>query len=538
MSSRPWLVLWACLALPAWSAMAEAPPPMTLPQARVDAIDTSGWPHVRVLATVLDASGHPVPPRALTKLAVVDPKARASGPLAQFRHGQAEAAFPGATLQTREKAGVPLAAMVVVAGYQHESLRDGPLGQRLKDALSAGWKRWVPGDRVNALWYGDRLYRHHALPGRQNALDDVELRRQACDLALAEARAGVDESTAGVWPCGLQADPKAVGALLKHAPFRGYFPRLFALGAPFDDVGRYCAPPPESLDGFGPFTAANARAQQDTQERAVSAGQPAAFSSSAWEEALFTLLTDTRPGEQPVLLLVSDGRDGYIGDVALCQAHPPPACAALLSDTTPAGKTRVQSCIADVLGQRVAAAQQEFAVRAASWLALLRAAGIRVFAVGLGSTGRDFELERLRLLAERSGGTWRLAADDDAVGPAVLATMAELSGQLVVDVDVPVRADMGRPTTLDLALEVELDPKLTRVQTQLAGADVEMAHPRLRTSPRTAEIAPVPTTLARVQTLWLRQTSRIRLAVAVVVAALVAGCLVWLAVGLRARKRG
>ncbi len=472
-----------------------------LPQARIDAIDATQWPKLRIFATVLDATGRPVAPKALKKLAVVDAKKPSAPPLVRFRQGKPDEAQKDAKMQTRDKAGVPLAAMVVVSGYQHESLRSGTLGPRLRDALSAGWKQFAAGDRVNALWYGDRLYRSHALKGHMGALDDVETRQDACQTALAEARAGVEQSqgvgdpndkdnpppSPGTWLCGLQDDAKRVGGQVKAATFKGHFPRLFALGAPFYDVKRYCAPPPEELEGFGPFEAKNAARQQDVRDRDATAGKPLPFVASAFDEAIQTLLLDARPGEEPIIVLVSDGRDGYFRELELCEAHPPKSCQGLTD------KQALKTCIGTFLDQRVAASQVEFKARATHWLGVLRAAGIRVFAVGLGAIGRDFELDRLRLLAERSGGTWRLAATEDNIGPEVLATMAELSGQLVLDFESAQEEGADRPTELKLALDVEVDPAQARVKVRLPDGHVGDARDKFRSAMRQATIPPALT---------------------------------------------
>lgn len=487
------------------AAPPEAPvvPPMELPQVRIDGIDASAWPQLRVLVTVLDAAGHAVQPKALKRLAVVDAKRPSAVPLVTFRQGKPDEAQKSAKLQPRDKAGVPLAAMVVVAGYQHEALRGGTLGPRLRDALAAGWKQFAKGDRVNAIWYGDRLYRFHALKGHLGGLDDIETRQEACQGALAEARAGLELSEApgdpadaenpppppGTWLCGLQSEAKTVGAALKTATFKGHFPRLFALGPPFYDVKRTCAPPPEELEGFGPFTASNVSRQQEAREKDALAGKPLPYEGGALDAAIQTLLLDSRPEEQPVIVIVSDGRDGYFRELELCEAHPPRSCQGL------ADRAQVKECIGRFLDQRVAAAQMEFRARAAHWLGLLRAAGIRVFAVGLGAIGRDFELDRLRLLAERSGGTWRLAASEDAVGPQLLATFAELSSQLVLDFAVATEDGAERPERLTLAVEVELDSALARVKVLTTDGRADGERPKARSLGREAAV-PAPQSLA------------------------------------------
>ena len=507
---RLFVALLPLLAANAWAAApteVTGVPVVTMPQARIDAIDASQWPKLRVLATVLDATGRPVPPKALKKLAVVDAKKPSAPPIVVFRQGKPDEAQKDAKLQTRDKAGLALAAMVVVSGYQHEALRTGTLGPRLKDALTAGWKQFVAGDRVNALWYGDRLYRAHALKGHMGALDDVETREDACQTALAEARAGVELSLSagdandkdnplpppGTWLCGLQDDAKRVGTQIKAATFKGHFPRLFALGAPFYDVKRYCAPPPEELEGFGPFEAKNVSRQADVRDRDQAAGKPEPFATSAFDAAIATLLVDARPGEEPVIVLVSDGRDGYFRELELCEAHPPRSCQGI------ADKQALKKCIGAFLDQRVAASQVEFKARATHWLGLLHAAGIRVFAVGLGAIGRDFELDRLRLLAERSGGTWRLAATEDDVGQEVLATMAELSGQLVLDFQQVQDDGADRPTALHLALDVEVDPAQARVKVRTADGSVGDARPKFRSMARQATVLAAPSQRAQIE---------------------------------------
>lgn len=441
-------------------------PPVELPQARVNAVDTSEFPKVRVLATVLDPAGRPVQLKAIKKLSVVDGKVKARPPYAGFALGAPLDGRKDLSLKGLDKTGIPTAIVVVAAGYQDDALRRGSLGRRLKEALLTGFKAVGKTDRLNLIWYNDRVYRYVGLKGKTGQLTDIETYRKECALARTEALSGGPITLGGKTEkpfapgtdlCGLQTDPKPIVDLIKGdlTAFEGYFPRLFNLGQPFYQVTRYCKPPRESLKGYE-FTPESMKAKLDERADLKLRGEPLDYETSAFDEAMRLLLQDARSGEQKAIVIVSDGRDGYFRDLQLCQENPPRQCL----DIDPRQKAKIEACIGDFLKARLIQQQGDFKQRAAHWIGVARAANIRVFAVGLGMLGKGFELERLRLLAERTGGTYRQAETEENLAGEVASTMAEVTGQLAIEFVHQTPEEAG--TELAVKVAVELDPTMVR----------------------------------------------------------------------------
>ena len=440
----------------------KAPAPVArieLPQARVNGVDVSKYPQVRVFATLLDRAGKPLPLKAVKKLAVLD---KSKAPLVAFQNGAPLDKRKDAKLQTLDKAGVGTALGLVVVGHQDDALRQGSLGRRVKEGAVSAFKSLGKTDRVNVFWYGDRIYKYVGLKGMTGQLSDVEdgRVRKACRTARDEALAGgaitgagsPDKKLApGTDLCGLTADHKPVSDLLKgdNTAFQGYFPRLFNLGERFYRYSRYCTPPKEALDKFGEFTPANLRRTSDEREELLRKGEPIDWETSAFEEALRAVIQDGAPDERKTLVLLSDGRDGYLRDEAACIEHPPKQCE---------GQTKkaLAECLSKFLLDRHIAEQADFKAKARYWIGLARAAHVQIYAVGLGMLGHDYELERLRLLAERTGGTFRVAEREEQISTQLVATMQEALGQ--VTIDFTVQQPVAEATSLDLKLQVELDP--------------------------------------------------------------------------------
>ncbi len=456
-------------------AAARQVPPMVLPQARIDAVDLSAWPKVRILASILDRRGTPVEVKAITKLEVRDGKRRSAPPYISFVNGAPLEGRKDGKIWPGSKAGIQHATVVVVAGHQHDALRRGTLGQRLKEAVGGLLKKFAKTDRGNVLWVADRIRAWWDLKGRTTLLADVEEARSDCDAARAEALSGLPLSMSGKAAppppgtdvCGLRDDIKDVATAMANTSYEGFFPRLFGLGTPPFDHARYCKPPREALAGYGQITPENARMQKEKREEMELRGESLDFVSSGMDEALRLLLRDGKASEHKSIVLVSDGKDGYLRDLDLCREAPPPACA------EERGPKR-ERCIQDFLGKRVVTEQADFREKATHWLGVARAAKIRIFAVGIGPLGERWELDRLRLLAERSGGTYREAASEPDLAGAVALTGAELFDQVVIDFvhQAPEEAE----AQLDLKLHVELDPTMVngdpKLETRAYAADV------------------------------------------------------------------
>jgi hypothetical protein len=169
-----------------------------------------------------------------------------------------------------------------------------------------------------------------------------------------------------------------------------------------------------------------------------------------------------------ILVLVGDGRDGYLGGVEEVRDFHARKCG------TEHGKREaaVRQCVGEGMLSYIGAEQERFADKAVRWLALARAAGVRIHAVGLRvdrTQERDFELDRLAVLARASGGTYREAADADSIAQKLDELSRELNGQLVAEV--PVKARPGQ------ALKI-------RVSASAAGVPTAISAPRTLEMPR------------------------------------------------------
>lgn len=496
-------VLW--LAAPA--VVPAAPPPVAWPQVRIDAVDASDFPRIRLLATVLDAKGRALPPKLLQRVEVLSGAGQRAGkgqpPEIWFSAGKAMAGRKDARLLTRDKSDQGLALAIVTAGYGEGM--PASMQERLRESLQLAFKQLGKADRASLLWYGDRIWQSVALAGYRSRLADVERLRGPCQQALDASRSGLPlpaelvgrpakeeaPAAAGTNLCGMTTDHKGLGALAAQQAFSGAFPRLFNLGPGFFQPSRYCAVPPGQLDGFGELIADNYNRQMAERETMRAAGEALDWETSALDEALRLVLSDQLRGQPPkpesrAILLISDGRDGYVRDLQLCQDNPPPACAALDRQKERGG---FGQCIQGALTQRMAKQQEWFRQKAEHWLGLARAGGVRIHAVGLGSLGAPHELERLRLLAERSGGTFRLAEDEARLADVVARAVGELSGQLVLDYTA--QGDDGpaeppdEPAELTLRLAVTLarglgqDGALQSAPVRVAIAAREPLHDRL-----------------------------------------------------------
>lgn len=494
-------------------------PQVALPQVRIDKLDVSAWPKVRILASVLDGRGAPVELKHLVKLDILDGTKKASTAsktnpaLVSFEKGVALANRKDAKLAPRAEAGVGLDVVLVVQGYA--STVEPLMQQRIRDAVAAAFKPLGKGDRVNLVWYNDRVYQATGLRNLDSRLIDIESKefRAKCQDARREARSGgsitlgppagkeTPPPEPGTDLCGMQGDAGKVAALAKNQPFAGAFPRPFNLGPPFWDLGRYCGTPGGALDGFGTFTKDEYERNKQEREDAKLKGQPVDFESSAIDRALELMLRDGKDGNHKAIVLLSDGRDGWVWDLSTCADHPPPPCnafdpsAAANVDRLAAMNDRQQMserhrlavelrrCIEreQVLTKRVALMQTVFHDKAQQWIGMARAAGVRIYAVGIRRSGvvtSPYDLDRLRLLAEKTGGTYREVGDSQPAINAVARTMTEVTGQLAIEFTHQAPDDIEE--SFSARLSATLDAKLDNPDnpgTQMASDPVVAALP-------------------------------------------------------------
>ena len=446
-------------------AKSVGPANVRLPQIRINQVDTSAWPKVRILATMLGRGTRPIKLDAIRTLEVRSGTTTAGPPLAAFKLGkllknediEAPQAREG-KLWAASKAGVSTAAVIVVAGHEHPALKRGSLGPQLREAVSLLLKQFGKTDRVNVLWYSDRIRSAVSLASYNGELQDVESPtiRTKCAQARAAAISGEaitlgpkdKEFKPGTDLCGLQADPGALADIIGDramTSFRGKFPRLFNLGKPFFDPLRYCDIPTDRLEGFGDgsLMAKNLKRTMQEREERGEAGDRLDFRTSAIDEGLRILLQDGRPGEQKALVLITDGHDGYLDDIELCKRRPPVKCRDLEG-------TERTACVKKALDRRITLEQSMFRAKAVKWLGVARAADIKIFSLGIGSLARRDELQRLRLLAERTGGTYRTARNEALLAQKIGDLGNELLGQVVIDFTHP------QPDEVDGALGLRI----------------------------------------------------------------------------------
>ncbi len=465
------------------AAHVQETPPIVLPQARIDAIDVSEFPKVRVLATVLDRLGRPLDVKAIKKLEVLDGKRRQAEPYAEFVNGVATGERKDAVLKAASKAKVKHSAVVVVLGHRHKALGSGSLGPRVKDSLQPLFKAFGKTDRVNVIFYNDRIYSLVQLKGRSKGLSDLEFMRNSkvnCGHARDEAISGRPitlgdpgkEFAPGTDLCGLAADAKTVLKRTQSKAFEGYFPRLFNLGRPFFEPKRYCAPPKEALGVWGEFSPENYKEKAEKWTTDKEKGLAVEWTTSAFDEALKMMMRDGRPDEQKSIIIISDGRDGYLNELDLCRRFPPKKCAQRSS------RRLREACVRESLKAKLVARQTQFRDKAVHWIGIARASGIRIFGVGLAMLGEAYDLERIRLLAERTGGTYRQAETEGRVGSKVDQMAREVLGQVVIDFEHQAPDEAGEK--LSLKLKMKLDRTMFSGNTKQTTRPFKVAIPARR----------------------------------------------------------
>ena len=112
---------------------------------------------------------------------------------------------------------------------------------------------------------------------------------------------------------------------------------------------------------------------------------------------------------------------------------------------------------------------------------MARAAGVRFYAVGIRRPGvvtSPYDLDRLRLLAEKTGGTYREVGDSQPAIGAVSRTMTEVTGQLAIEFTHQSPDDIEE--RFSIRLSANLDPKLDHPEnpgTQMSSEPVQAALP-------------------------------------------------------------
>ncbi len=468
------------------------------PQLKINHIDTSKAPLIRVFASVLAARTRPVDPKLIGEVALFrKPEGESAEKLFSFEGGELKwpKDLDEEAIKKKEKEeGKPElafaadlkdgAAVVVIApGFQDIEYRAGALGAVSKSAAALFLKKLGSANLLNVIWYNDYVHTYVYKDGYTNGLTVLtpELVGEArkwetkslefwglTEEEAAEAR-GEEPGAAPKGPrkgevrYGLHADYSQFPGYVAKQGYEGYWPQLFGIG----QVTEPCQTPEFPI-------------------KRMTMGGEEGQRIQALDLALEILTRDALPGQPRILIITGDGRDGYINQLEECRFRFETECDAQddvkraaaraargdWSDRKRANEIR-KKCIDGKkqarANQMIAAEQAVFARKLPVWIGLAKAANIRIYTV-IHPTAQPYTRERLELLAWRTGGTPRYAADANEVSVMSDALAEELNGQIVLtfmdttvdpkeDVTYQVEVKAGRSTFRSDTFKVLAPPR-------------------------------------------------------------------------------
>lgn len=396
------------------------------PQVKIDRIDARNPGAWRVFVTALDEGGRALDLRDSEVSLFLGPQGSslamgAGDALARFRD---EAPVGGASGTARGLVASGVAHAVVLVVALHAEVPS-DVRAALPRTLAASLEGLGPTARVGLLVYGDGL---HVLA---SGVDGAPVLRdlndfQHCLGAMRGAADPVVDAEPGV-ACGqLFPGPEAVAAALQTIlpPPQGLFPRLLGI--------------PESVDTM---TSASERGHSRV-DRAQAAGAER-FAEGAIEAGLRMLGAGAPPGTLRDLILISDGRDGYLRFADLAWDRVAPACMrdapvcrrkGAASDPSweaafdheggsPRCSRAVVDCAVPQVNRVLRDREQVVRDHLVRLVGFARAMDTRILALGM--PGLDaVGAARLEALALATGGTWRAAADAAALPKSAAAELA------------------------------------------------------------------------------------------------------------------
>jgi hypothetical protein len=402
------------------------------PQAKMDFVDLSQAPKVTVGFSFLTSDLKPVKAKFVDVVSILRHAGRDDRKGTEARRlvkGKPLDKADDGELLTADKAGRPLDTVLIVAGYGNLQFTETELGAGLRDAVELVLKKLPKSGRLAVLWYNDLLWSRVMSEGRSGELTRLnpEQNQKLCRESrlegyardpAAQPPAGDDKEAPKGPACGLFPDDGQTAKILRSkARFEGYYPALFGL-------------PDRFPEGTTPEHGNKAKEGWRADDESGYASVPTAF-----EEALRLLLLHGAPDVPKAIVLLSDGRDGSIEALDLWRTRWKETCRGKGGPSTGLGAAAaaeaVQACVQVEEAQFLTKRETFFARKVEAWLPLLRAANVRVFAVGL-PTGAPYELERLRVLAQLTGGTYRAATGVESLAGAAAGLAGELTDGLVV----------------------------------------------------------------------------------------------------------
>lgn len=407
----------------------SGPAVAAFPDVKIDDIRAMDHKGIRVHFSLLDARLRQVKSKQLKRVTLMQiPEGGRAEELFRLEEDGAEwldpllADAPEAkeepTLVTASELEDGLAAAVVVAGYAEPSHTRGTLGDSIRQGVGLFFKKLGSNSLMNVFWVGDEVHTWIRARGRIRGLTPMTgAIRAECeqwsrskneDSSPDPADDKGEEMEEGEAYCGLATDTGPLSKILKGIGFEGYYPHLFGLNAPLCGV-------PEHGRSTGSGLEVDA---EDKRTRASGL--------SGFELALQTLVREAEPRQRKALVLLGDGQDGYVYPADECRAYLQRRCR---EDNK--GWRAQRQCMKEGRQRFVVAGQERFRDRVGPWIALAKAAGVRIFSV-IHPDAPENGRERLELLAWRTGGTARVAEDANEVVDLYNEVVDELNGQHVL----------------------------------------------------------------------------------------------------------
>jgi hypothetical protein len=408
------------------------------PQIKINRIDASNPPSVKIFLSFLTGKLTPVKMKKILKLDVyMHPEKGKPKLIKSFQDGKPLKGEQGNMLPF-SKSGEKLAAVFIFAGHSDPALRDGSLGQRQKKGSGILFKKLGDQDRANVLWYGDYLYYYVKTKGKLDELSKMEDMVKFCQEQRFEflSKKNVKEKSKdeeASFPCGLFSKEKKLADILQKQPYEGLYPDLFGLN---------------DLKCKEPSQGKLKTLKTITKEKEEGIGEDRNI-DSAFEEAIRLLVMNSDPSDHRAIAVMSDGKDGYLFAEEDCKAAYREDCRKIYSD-----RNQADQCLKDKLSARILSIQKEFKEKLLRWLPMLRGAGIKVYSVGY-PTSSPNELDRLNVLALKTGGTFRSTDDVNAVGDLFTAMIDEMTEQIVLDFDAKLDSETNYVFSVEVKTEGE-----------------------------------------------------------------------------------
>lgn len=415
------------------------------PQAKINYIDTSEAPKIRIFATLLMPGLKPPGDKAVTGVTLFR-KPEGTSPVELFGFVEGEVAWPKSMseedIKAKEKEKkVPEmalaseldkgAAIVVVApGHQDPEYKNGTLGERARAGTGLFFKKLGKANKMNLVWYNDDVWTYVYTEGRTAQLSKLEAEMAKCQKwerdqlpkwgLSAEELAALEGENPPSGPkkdearCGLTSDYGGFGDLLKGAktPYDGFWPHLFDLPQ------KICMKPEQDR-----------KTTSFTRE-----GETADLGVNAFEAALQMLVKDSEAGLPKIMILTGDGRDGYIKASEDCKARYQQDCLDKPEIKALKGKAQkeaIKACVDPMLQADINLEQAAFAKKLPTWLAMAKGAGVRIYSIAH-PNAQKYQRDRLEVLAWRTGGTFRYSEDANEMLDLYDHLMGELNNQVVI----------------------------------------------------------------------------------------------------------